>query len=463
MSSSCQYNYYLINSIQQVLVLMSVHSLCCQACWARGTEVTGKVMATTLCKLYLLSLALFTSVLSIGCSFLLLLARGSHLGSHDQVVAVHTSSKLNIDQFPQKHRDLIWFDSNRKSMHSRNLRFQIDGRHNDNDGEPVQRQDEGNSSEWIVSLSWKNETFIETTQRITNSTAENPRFVSMSPLNANERQEDKKQSKSTYYEQKLENSFTFRKKYRVFSKRLRQLRLLERHNITVNYQPPSMNTIRRRLGQDLPKQYSTDKGRRGTISLKRVPQLPLTRPQIPVCTASPPCISYLSEQERAVYHECWKKATKWLGERRGTSCQCSFINGTGMPSVALVSLPGSGNTWLRGLLEKATGICSGSVFCDKVLRAGGMCGEGIRGGSVLVTKTHDTKLQWTGLHYRNGIWSEKRPFHDAAIVLIRNPFRAVISEWNRQNAKKITDQQKKTSHTKFLDKPIFFCKYLNGN
>ena len=38
---------------------------------------------------------------------------------------------------------------------------------------------------------------------------------------------------------------------------------------------------------------------------------------------------------------------------------CHFMNGTLRGSVALFSYPGSGNTWLRQLLEKATGICTG--------------------------------------------------------------------------------------------------------
>jgi hypothetical protein len=30
--------------------------------------------------------------------------------------------------------------------------------------------------------------------------------------------------------------------------------------------------------------------------------------------------------------------------------------------VGLVSFPGSGNTWVRGLLQKVTGICTGMYF-----------------------------------------------------------------------------------------------------
>ena len=37
---------------------------------------------------------------------------------------------------------------------------------------------------------------------------------------------------------------------------------------------------------------------------------------------------------------------------------CHFMNGQ-TANVALISFPGSGNTWIRGLLEKATGICTG--------------------------------------------------------------------------------------------------------
>lgn len=40
---------------------------------------------------------------------------------------------------------------------------------------------------------------------------------------------------------------------------------------------------------------------------------------------------------------------------------CRLMNGARRGAVALVSLPGSGNTWVRGLLEQATGICTGTT------------------------------------------------------------------------------------------------------
>ena len=45
----------------------------------------------------------------------------------------------------------------------------------------------------------------------------------------------------------------------------------------------------------------------------------------------------------------------------GINGQCRFMNGTGRAAVALASFPGSGNTWVRQLLEQATGVCTGKV------------------------------------------------------------------------------------------------------
>ena len=39
--------------------------------------------------------------------------------------------------------------------------------------------------------------------------------------------------------------------------------------------------------------------------------------------------------------------------------ECHFMNGTNRAAVALVNFPGSGNTRVRGLLEQATGVCTG--------------------------------------------------------------------------------------------------------
>lgn len=168
------------------------------------------------------------------------------------------------------------------------------------------------------------------------------------------------------------------------------------------------------------------------------------------------CTEYLRAEGEAVFRACAKKSGSHL--KGDLHCHCKFMNTTGHRRVALVSLPGSGNTWLRGLLERATGVCTGSLFCDKILHGGGMCGEGMRDG-VLVVKTHDTRLQWTDMHYKSGKWSDTRPFFDAAIVVIRSPFKALVAEWNRQNAYKFSKDQQGSSHVKYLQSSAYFCKF----
>ena len=41
--------------------------------------------------------------------------------------------------------------------------------------------------------------------------------------------------------------------------------------------------------------------------------------------------------------------------------KCHFMDGSNRAPVGLISPPGSGNTWVRGLLEQATGICTGEI------------------------------------------------------------------------------------------------------
>ena len=74
------------------------------------------------------------------------------------------------------------------------------------------------------------------------------------------------------------------------------------------------------------------------------------------------CLEYLSEVERRQFDEC-KQRTLNEKDRIGliqSNDTCHFQNGTNRHPVALASFPGSGNTWMRGLLQKITGICTGS-------------------------------------------------------------------------------------------------------
>lgn len=96
------------------------------------------------------------------------------------------------------------------------------------------------------------------------------------------------------------------------------------------------------------------------------------------------------------------------------------------PPRSLSSYPGSGNTWVRYLIEEFTGYYTGSIYDDKKLYQGGFKGEteNWKEGRVIAVKSHS---------YR-----EDRGLGDA-ILLIRNPFDAILAEFNRQRGLKSGD------------------------
>ena len=144
------------------------------------------------------------------------------------------------------------------------------------------------------------------------------------------------------------------------------------------------------------------------------------------------CSRYLTAQERTDFASCSNRAAKQLNTTLETST-CRFMNGSGRKPVALASFPGSGNTWVRGLLQLATGMCTGSLYCDKSLRRGGFPGEGVRSGSVLVVKTH----KWKPRNRR--LKSNLTEHFSAAIFIVRNPFHALVSERHRMASLHHTD------------------------
>ena len=168
------------------------------------------------------------------------------------------------------------------------------------------------------------------------------------------------------------------------------------------------------------------------------------------------CREYLSESDLGHFTYCWRKTHLSKEPQRS---QCHFINGTHRAPVALASFPGSGNTWVRGLLQRASGICTGAIYCDKTLRVSGYPGESLRSGNTLVVKTHQIDPRWTGIVYPpNTTDSYFRveshiPVYDATILLIRNPFHAMVSEWNRLMTVNMTDNHIKTVGANF------FCEF----
>lgn len=89
--------------------------------------------------------------------------------------------------------------------------------------------------------------------------------------------------------------------------------------------------------------------------------------------------------------------------------------------TALASYPGSGNTWLRYLIEGATGIFTGSRYKDLQIQMYGLWGE-IRSwedGTTIVQKTHDANKHHV-----------QEDFKGRAILILRNPYDAILSTHN---------------------------------
>ena len=101
-----------------------------------------------------------------------------------------------------------------------------------------------------------------------------------------------------------------------------------------------------------------------------------------------------------------------------------FINGFRV--ITLVSFPGSGNTWTRLLLEQATGVFTGSIYCDQDLRSSGFYGEQITSSNVLVVKTHYPGIGNPRLNHFNPVNV------DGVLFIMRNPLDSIVAERKRQ-------------------------------
>lgn len=80
---------------------------------------------------------------------------------------------------------------------------------------------------------------------------------------------------------------------------------------------------------------------------------------------------YLDHSALSRYYLCAQANVGNFAKNAQSSKQCrerGFLN-RNSPIVALISFPGSGNTWLRHLLEQATGTYTGSIYCDHSLKA----------------------------------------------------------------------------------------------
>ena len=164
---------------------------------------------------------------------------------------------------------------------------------------------------------------------------------------------------------------------------------------------------------------------------------------LPVVCVEKNCQEFLSEQERRAVNICEEEVRtieKYSGQIHGSDCR--FLPEMGRYPVALTSAEGSGNTWTRGLLERATGICTGYYFCDKIMRAHGFVGENVKSGKVLVVKTHSVFPSWVGENStNNNTFRMYEPRYSAAVFILRNPVKSAIAEWNRRASQEILGEQ----------------------
>ena len=67
-----------------------------------------------------------------------------------------------------------------------------------------------------------------------------------------------------------------------------------------------------------------------------------------------------------------KSYQPWTEDEACTNLTIHLSEKNSLPPTRLISFPGSGNTWIRYLIEGATGIFTGSVYTDQELEKKGM-------------------------------------------------------------------------------------------
>jgi len=153
----------------------------------------------------------------------------------------------------------------------------------------------------------------------------------------------------------------------------------------------------------------------------------------------------------------WEEHTPWP-EHEDAECKLfrtRIAKEGSIPTRALASYPGSGNTWTRFLIESATGIFTGSIYGDTSL-GHILLGElrNYSDGTTLTQKTHCRTLH-DGImepnedkRNRNALYEVRRylplrereigalegyeghtgwRFRGRGVVVVRNPFKCIVS------------------------------------
>lgn len=121
----------------------------------------------------------------------------------------------------------------------------------------------------------------------------------------------------------------------------------------------------------------------------------------------------------------------WANHRACANYSNSFRPPESLPTRALASFPSSGNTWIRYLIEGATGIFTGSLYDDSSLIRKGMYGEGVmyNSGMTILQKSHGyTTGDAMKLPHEQRInQNHMDELSHQGVLIIRNPFKALIS------------------------------------
>ncbi|ODM99376.1 WSC domain-containing protein 1 [Orchesella cincta] len=128
----------------------------------------------------------------------------------------------------------------------------------------------------------------------------------------------------------------------------------------------------------------------------------------------------------------------WIRDEQCKTFTVQFARKDNFKPRALVSFPGSGNSWLRYMIECASGYFTGSVYDDKELFTAGLLGEfrPPNDGSTIVQKTHhDTIYNMSSRQRKAYIKLSELMFGYRGLLLIRNPYDALVSYWNFINTR----------------------------
>lgn len=121
----------------------------------------------------------------------------------------------------------------------------------------------------------------------------------------------------------------------------------------------------------------------------------------------------------------------WAKSPSCSNFSITFQPPDSLPTRGLASFPSSGNTWIRYLVETATGMYTGSFYDDTSLIKKGMYGEGIvyNSGMTILQKSHGytTGDAMKLSHAERLTKNHMTELGCQSVLVIRNPFKALIS------------------------------------